>query len=371
MKKYPLAKPYIDDREKELINEVFDSGILSLGPKLDQFENNFAELIGTKYACGVNSGTSGLHLSMIALSIGMGDEVITTPFSFIASANCLLYVGAKPVFVDIDSDTYNIDPKKIEEAITPKTKAILVVHIFGQSADMDPIIEIAKKHNLLIIEDACESICAKYNGKNVGTFGVASVFAFYPNKQMTTGEGGMVCTDDKNIYEFCKSLSNQGRQSSQWLDHKYLGYNYRLDEMSAAVGLAQIEKIDFLIKEKQKIATWYDKAFSKFTDLVKIPYIAPTNIHTRFVYVVELVKNSQNRNKIIKKMCDFGISTKEYLPSIHLFDLYKTKFGYKGGEFPVSEKVSNGSIAFPFYIGLTEKDIDYIVENFIKNCNLS
>lgn len=361
-----MAKPYLGDREKELVNEVLDSGILSIGPKVEEFEKKFAEVIGTKYACAVNNGTCGLHLMMLTAGIGDGDEVVTSPFSFISSSNSILYVGAKPVFVDIEEKTYNMDPTKIEAAITSKTKAILVVHIFGQASDMDPIMAIAKKHNLLVLEDACESICAAYKGKSVGTFGQSSAFAFYPNKQMTTGEGGMVCTNDKNVYEYCKSLRNQGREGMEWLDHKYLGYNYRLDEMSAAVGLAQLEKLNWFIKERQKIAELYNKELSKFVNLVKTPVVADYNTHTWFVYVVQLLNNNLNRNQVMLKLRDIGISSKEYLPSIHLFEVYKQRFGYVGGEFPISETISNRSLALPFYIGLTKDDIEYIVSNLIK-----
>ena len=268
--------------------------------------------------------------------------------------------------MDIEEKTNNIDPTKIEAVITSKTKAILVVHIFGQAADMDPIMNIAKKHNLLIIEDACESVCAKYKGKTVGTFGQSSVFAFYPNKQMTTGEGGMVCTNDKNVYEYCKSLRNQGREGMEWLDHKYLGYNYRLDEMSAAVGIAQLEKIDWFIKERQKIADWYSKEFLKFPNLVKLPIVADTNTHTWFVYVVELVNSILERKEVILRLRDVGIASKEYLPSIHLSQVYKERFGYVGGEFPISEMVSSRSLALPFYIGLTEDDIKNVVMSLVK-----
>ncbi|MEK7164636.1 MAG: DegT/DnrJ/EryC1/StrS family aminotransferase, partial [Patescibacteria group bacterium] len=258
MNNYPLAKPYLGKAEEQAATEVLRSGILSIGSKVREFEKQFAKKIGTKYACAVSSGTAGLHLTMIAAGIGPGDEVITTPFSFIASANCIIYVGAKPVFVDIDPQTYNIDPQKIEAKITKRTKAIVVVHIFGQSADMESIMAIAKKYKLKIIEDACESIAAQYQGKRTGTFGESAVFAFYPNKQMTTGEGGMIVTDSKKIYELCCSLRNQGRADNmQWLDHQLLGYNYRLDEMSAAIGLVQLKKLDSMIKERQKIAAWY------------------------------------------------------------------------------------------------------------------
>jgi len=368
MKKYPIAKPYIREEEKKYVLEVLKSGNLSLGPKYKEFEEKFAKKIGTKYACAVSSGTAGLHLAMIAADIDAGDEVITTPFSFVSSANCILYVGAKPVFVDINPLTYNIDAQKIEEKITKKTKAILVVHIFGQSADMTPILKIAKKYNLKIIEDACESVCATYKGKRVGTFGESAVFAFYPNKQMTTAEGGMITTNNKKIYELCCSLRNQGRaENMQWLDHERLGYNYRMDEMSAAVGLAQLEKLDFMIRQRQKIAGLYTKYLSKkYKDLIQIPQTAKNNTHTWFVYVVKIKNKKINRDEVINKLREQEISTKPYLPSIHLFSFYKKGFGYKKGDFPISEDISNNSLALPFYIGLKESDIKYIVNKLIS-----
>lgn len=367
MRQYPLARPFLDKREEREVLKVLRSGNLSLGGYHREFEFQFAKKIGTKYACAVSSGTAGLHLAMISGGIGAGDEVITSPFSFISSANCILYVGAKPVFVDIDSKTYNIDPDKIEKKITRRTKAILVVHIFGQAAAMDPILRIARKHGLKIIEDACESVCAEYKGKNAGTFGECAVFAFYPNKQMTTGEGGMIATDSKKIYEICKSLSNQGRTPNlQWLDHKYLGYNYRMDEMSAAVGLVQLKKLDYMIEKRKKIAQYYNKCFENWHDLVQIPYLASENSHTWFVYVVQIKNKKTDRDGIIQKLSKAGISTKGYLPSIHLFDFYKKKFGYKKGDFPISESVSRHSLALPFYLDLTEDDAQYISDRVIR-----
>lgn len=367
MKKYQLAKPYITSSDKKAVIDVLSSGNLSLGPRHKEFEEKFAKEIGTKYACSVSSGTAGLHLAMIAADIKPGDEIITSPFSFIASANCILYMGAKPVFVDIDPLTYNIDPNKIEEALTPKTKAILVVHIFGQAADMTRIGKIAKKHNLKIIEDACESINAKHNNQKVGTFGESAVFAFYPNKQMTTGEGGMVVMDSKKIYKLCNSLKNQGRsENMQWLDHERLGYNYRMDELSAALGITQLKKIDFLIKERQKIASTYTKLLLPYSNIIQVPTVDKNNNHTWFVYVA-LIKNKQmKRDKLIIELAKRGISTKPYLPSIHLFSFYKNKFDYKNGDFPIAETVSDSAVALPFYIGLKKNDIKYIVQTLIK-----
>ena len=367
MKKYPIAKPYITKEDKKIVADVLNSGNLSLGPKHKEFEEKFAQKIGTKYACSVSSGTAGLHLAMIAANIQPEDEVITSPFSFVASANCVLYVEAKPIFIDIDPLTYNMDPNNIEQAITPKTKAILVVHIFGQATDMTRISKIARKHNLKIIEDACESIDAEHNKQKVGTFGESAVFAFYPNKQITTGEGGMIVTNNKKIHDLCSSLRNQGRsENMQWLDHERLGYNYRLDEMSAALGISQLAKLDVMIKERQIIASWYSQYLKPYQHLFQIPQTAIGNIHTWFVYVITLKKARINRNKLIKLLAKHGISSKPYLPSIHLFSFYKKMFGYKKGSFPIAEKVSNSALALPFYIGLKKKDIHYIVNELIQ-----
>ncbi|OGE82664.1 MAG: hypothetical protein A2846_03335 [Candidatus Doudnabacteria bacterium RIFCSPHIGHO2_01_FULL_49_9] len=368
MKTYGMAKPYITNAEIAAVGQVLKSGVLSLGPVHLEFEKQFAKRVGTKYAVAVSSGTAGLHVAMLAAGVGPGDEVITSPFSFIASSNAVLYVGAKPVFVDIDPLTYNLDPRNVEHAITKKTKAILVVHIFGQATDMAPIMKIARKYKLKIIEDACESFGAINRGRQVGTFGIASVFAFYPNKQMTTGEGGMICTNSKKIYELCKSLSNQGRSPNmQWLDHVRLGYNYRLDEMSAAVGLEQLKKIDFLLREREKIASLYTKYLSQYPQLVQTPRTGPHNTHTWQVYVVKILKRSVNRDKLIAKLARRGISSKPYLPSIHMFSFYRKKFGFRPGDFPISEDLSKYSLALPFYLGLQEQDVAHIARQLINS----
>ena len=372
--RYPLAKPNIGRKEEKHVLEVLRSGVLSIGPKVEEFEKRFALYIGAKYACAVSSGTAGLHLALIAAGITEGDEVITTPFSFVASANAILYVGARPVFVDIDPATYNIDPKKIEEKITKKTKALLIVHIFGQSADMEPIMRLARKRRLKVIEDACESIGAVYGkgikrgkgekggkGKMVGTFGESAVFAFYPNKQMTTGEGGMIVTNDKRKDALFRSLRNQGRSADmQWLQHERLGYNYRLDEMSAALGLAQLERIDFLIRERQKIAKQYHTLLFRHSHAIQPLAVAPGNTNTWFIYPI-LLPRGISREKVMARMARKRISTKPYLPSIHLFGFYQKRFGFKKGDFPISEEVSDRILALPFYIGLTRKDAEHVV----------
>lgn len=370
-KKYQIAKPHVDREEEKLVLEVLRSGTLSIGSKIEEFEKRFAELIGAPYACAVSNGTAGLHLALIACGIKDGDEIITSPFSFIASSNAVLYVGAKPVFADVDPLTFNLDPKEVEKKITSKTKAILPVHIFGQSCDMHPLMELASRHNLKVIEDACESVTAEHKNQKVGTFGDVSVFSFYPNKQITTGEGGIILTSDKKIDGLCRSLRNQGRaENLQWLDHERLGYNYRMHELSAAIGIAQLKKLPKIIEERRKIAALYGEELKKYADLIGAPQVHPHNTHSWFVYVARILNPAVDRDKVIKKMAEIEISTKPYLPSIHLFDFYRKSFGFKEGDFPISEAVSGSSIALPFYIGLEKSDIEYICQKLaevIKN----
>jgi perosamine synthetase len=371
MKKYPIAKPYITEKDKKAVLSVLNTDYLSLGPKIVEFEKSFAKKMGTKYACAVSSGTAGLHLAMIACGIKPGDEVITTPFSFVASANSILYVGAKPVFVDIDPVTYNMDPTKIQSKITKKTKAILVVHIFGQPTDMGPVLRLARKYKLQIIEDACESICSTYKGKKAGTFGRIGVFAFYPNKQMTVGEGGMIVTNDKKIYQICDSLKNQGRaENDQWLEHESLGYNYRLDEMSAALGISQLKKLDYMIEQRRKIAGWYSKILKPYSKIIQAPATAVGNSHTWFVYVIKIMDKKINRNQLITNLNKVGVSTKPYLPSIHLFNFYKKLFKYKKGDFPIAEETSAFSLALPIYLGLTEADCKLIIHKLLNEIDI-
>lgn len=358
MKKYQIARPYIDDDDINGVVEVLKSGWLSLGPKYIEFENNIAKYVGSKYAIAVSNGTVALHLGVMALGLGEGDEVITSPFSFISSTNCLLYERVKPVFADIEELTFNIDPSKIEKLITKKTRAILPVHIFGQSAQMDPILKIAKKYKLKILEDSCESLGATYKNRMVGTDGDIGTFAFYPNKQMTTGEGGMVVTNSKRIYELCNSLRNQGRgESKDWLRHVRLGYNYRMDEMSASLGITQLKKIDWLIEQKRKVGDWYNNILKNIPG-VQISVIGPDRNPSWFVYVIR-VKNGK-RNKLMDGLAKIGIQTKPYLPVLHLQPFMKKLFVFKKGNFPIAENISNETLALPFYIGLTKEDVEYI-----------
>lgn len=367
MKKYQIAKPYIDDDDINGVVEVLKSGWLSLGPKYKEFEQKFTKYVGVKYACAVSSGTAALHLGVKALGLKTGDEVITSPFSFVSSSNCLLYEDIKPVFVDIEEATFNMDPSLIERAVTKKTKAILPVHIFGQSADMDSIMQIAKKYNLKILEDACESLGATYKGQMVGTTGDIGTYAFYPNKQMTTGEGGMIVTNYKNLYDLCDSMRNQGRsKKGDWLVHERLGYNYRMDEMSASLGITQLEKIDWMIEEKGTISAWYDNALSDI-DGVEIPVVREDRMHSWFVYVVRIRNNK--RNKLMNELSRAGIQTKPYLPVIHRQPFMRRMFNFKRGDYPVAEEISEETLALPFYIGLKLEDIEYIASRMKEILN--
>ncbi|MFA5933004.1 MAG: aminotransferase class I/II-fold pyridoxal phosphate-dependent enzyme [Microgenomates group bacterium] len=363
--KIQIAKPFIDETDKRAVMDVLESGWLSLGPKYKEFETNIASYTSATYACAVSSGTSGLHLAVIALGLKAGDEVITTPFSFVASSNCLIYEGVKPVFVDIEEETFNLDPDKIEAAITKRTKAILVVHIFGQSARMDKILKIAKKYKLKVIEDSCESLGARFQDKMTGTFGDIGVYSFYPNKQMTTGEGAVIVTNSKKLYELCDSLRNQGRglreskkgKDWDWLMSERVGYNYRMDEMSAALGVTQLQKIDWMIGERRKIVDLYKKYLGEMESIM-VPIIGKNRTHTWFVYVIRVLNNK--RDKLMSDLSASGIQVRPYLPAIHLQSFMKKMFGFKKGDFPVTENISSQTLALPFYIGLAEDDIKYI-----------
>ncbi|OGZ27125.1 MAG: polysaccharide biosynthesis protein [Candidatus Nealsonbacteria bacterium RIFOXYB1_FULL_40_15] len=353
----PLSRPDITEEEIKEVLEALKSPFLSMGPKTDEFERMISEYAGRKYAVAVNSGTSALHLIIKSLGIGKGDEVITTPFSFVASANCILYEGAVPVFCDIDRESFNIDVSKIEEKITSKTKAILAVDIFGNPADWIALKKIAEKHNLILIEDSAESLGSEFEGSKCGSFGKASVFAFFPNKQITTGEGGVILTDDIDMAETCYSLRNQGRRfkNGKWLEHVILGYNYRMTEMSAALGIAQIRRIGEILKKRNKVANLYN---SKLKGICKLF----NNKGSWFVYVVELPE----RNKVMSFLLKEGISCSNYFYPIHLQPFYKRMFGYKEGDFPIAEEVSSKTLALPFYNDLQEGEINFIVEKLKK-----
>lgn len=382
----PLSRPDITDREIDYVIQVLRTPDLSLGPRLSEFEEKVAHYVGSRYAIAVNSGTSGLHLCIKALGISEGDEVITTSFSFVASASCVLYQKAKPIFVDIDHNTLNISPEKIEDHIKNKLaerrefriKAILPVHVFGQPCAMEKVIAIANRYNLIIIEDACEAFGAEYRfdpdrtidkdtlvWRKAGTMGEAGVFAFYPNKQITTGEGGIIVTDDEELACHCKSLRNQGRNDNgKWLNHVRLGYNYRLSDINCALGLAQLERINEILQKRAKVAAMYNERL-KDVEGIKIPYISPQVKMSWFVYVVQLdeSRTKEDRDKIMNNLIEKGIGCNNYFPPIHLQPLYVKMFGFRKGLLPITESVSERTIALPFYNNLTEEEIEFVCQS--------
>ncbi len=353
-----LSRPDITEKEIEAVCSVLRCPNLSLGPKLYQFEQVFAKYIGRKRAVAVSSGTTGLFLCLTALGIKPGDEVITTPFTFIASATTIMMTGAKPVFVDIDPISLNMNPGKIESAITENTKAILPVEVFGNPSGFDKICKIAEKHNLIIIEDSCEALGSSLNGKMAGTFGKLSVFAFYPNKQITTGEGGMILTDDENIADLCISLRNQGRdKNAGWLSHRRLGYNFRLSDINCALGIAQLSRIDEIKAKRSQVAKWYQEMLTDDDRLI-VPKPDKGCEISWFVFVARLAESSRsNRDIILETMINNGIQVSNYFPPAHLMPFMVEKFGYKKGDFPVTEKACESTIALPFYNNLSKDEV--------------
>ena len=357
-----LSAPYLGEREEELVLEVLRSGSLSLGPTLDRFEELFAERVGAAYAASVSSGTAGLHLAVRLAGIGPGDEVVTTPFSFVASTNCFLYEGARAVFADVDPRTLNLDPAAAEAAITERTRAIVAVDIFGYPCELDPLRELAERHGLAFIEDACEALGAEYKGRPLGSHGHLATFAFYPNKQMTTGEGGVVVTGSEEKWRLLKSLSNQGRaEEAAWLDHERLGYNYRLDDIAAAIGIGQLEKLDLILELRGQVATRYAELLAGFDSAE--PLAADDADHKRswFVYPVRLAEDV-DRDQVLAELRAAGVASKVYLPSIHLQPYMRERFGFREGMFPASEEASRRLLALPFHTGLEAEDQERVVE---------
>jgi len=356
-----MSEPDITPEDIELVIDVLKSKCLSLGPYLKKFEDAFAAYTGTRYGVGVSSGTAGLHALVRATDIGPGDEVITTPFSFVASANCVLYERARPVFVDIDETTFNLDPHLLPHAVTERTRAILPVHVFGQPCAMDEIMALAHQRGLLVIEDACEAIGAEYQGRKVGTFGLAAVFAFYPNKQMTTGEGGMITTDNPDLARKLRTLRNQGRDDmGSWLGHSRLGYNYRLGEMNAALGLSQLSRIEELLARREKVAQYYSAQLRGVAGIQLVEAVRTTTRSSRFVFVIK-VDPTISKLVLMQHLADMGIPSRSYFTPIHLHPFYRELLGHKDGSFPVAERVARSMIALPFHSNLSEAGVDFVV----------
>ncbi len=354
----PLARPVLGEAEEQAVIEVLRSGQLSLGPRVPAFEQAFAARIGAPHASAVSSGTAGLHLALRAAGVQDGDEVVTSPFSFVASANACLFERARPVFADIDPVTLNLDPQAAAAAVTERTTALLPVHIFGYPADL-PAFEAL---GLPIVEDACEALGAVHaDGTAVGGRGHPAVFGFYANKQLTTGEGGMVTTGSAAVKEQIDSERNQGRAPDMgWLDHDRLGFNYRLSDIASAVGLAQLDRLDGMLAARARVATRYREALTGIEGL-ELP--CPDSGGDRrgwFVFVVQVPQDGPARDDVVRGLRERGVQSKPYLPAIHLMSFYRERFGHREGEFPVCEAVAARSVALPFFPELTDGQVEHV-----------
>ena len=355
----PLSSPDIGEDDIRAVTDVLKSGRLSLGPQLQAFEAAMAAYTGAKYAVAVSSGTSALHLCIRALGIGEGDEVITTPFSFIASANCMLFEKAVPRFVDIEPATFCIDPAKIEQAITKKTKAILAVDVFGHLADWETLEAIVKKHGIALIEDSCESLGSARGGQMAGTFGDCGTFAFYPNKQMTTGEGGMIVTNREDIAVSARRERNQGRDpENAWLEHKSLGFNYRLSDIQCALGISQLKRMPEFIHKRRQIAEWYKEELEPLNEHIRPAPVQNGVDISWFVYVAHLTARhgQKARDALLAHLRAHGIGCNNYFPPLHLQPLYRTQ-GHGEGDFPVTEKIAERTVALPFSSRLSRAEV--------------
>jgi perosamine synthetase len=355
----PLAQPVLGAREEELVLEVLRSGRLSLGPKLTEFEERFAARLGAPHASAVSSGTAGLHLALRAIGVGEGEEVVTSPFSFVASANVILYERANPVFADIDPVTLNLDPEAAAAAVTERTTALLPVHIFGWPADIPAL----GKLGLPMVEDACEALGGRHaDGTPIGASGNPAAFAFYANKQLTTGEGGMVTMADPAMKEAIDSERNQGRAPDMgWLDHDRLGFNYRLSDVACALGIAQLERLDEMLAGRKRVADLYRQALGGMEGLTLPCPDGGGNERGWFVYVVQLPRGMA-RDDVIRGLRERGVDSKPYMPAIHLFSFYRERFGHREGEFPVAEDIAERSLALPFFPRMTEGQVARVAE---------
>jgi perosamine synthetase len=360
LRQIPLARPDIGPREEELVLEVLRSGRLSLGPMLERFEHDFARWLGVEDAVAVSSGTAALHLAVRAMGWGRGDEVVTTPFSFIASASCLLYEDVRPVFCDIEPDSLSMDPAAAAAACGERTAGLLPVHVFGEPADIVALEALATRRGLGIVEDACEAFGAEHGEeRKIGTTGHPATFAFYANKQLVTGEGGMLVAGDQAVCALARSERNQGRVADmRVLDHERLGFNYRLSDVACAIGAAQLERADRMLAAREQVAAMYAERLGQI-DGLKPPTDGVHGRRSWFVYVVQL-PDGVDRDDVVAAMASRGVATKAYLPCIHLQPPYRERFGFRGGEFPVAEQVAARSLALPFYNSLLEQDVERV-----------
>jgi perosamine synthetase len=354
----PLAKPVLGEAEEQAVVGVLRSGRLSLGPRVEAFERAFAAHLGAPFASAVSSGTAALHLALRAAGVGEGEEVLTSPFSFVASANVILYERARPVFADIDPVTLNLDPAAAAAAVTDRTRALLPVHVFGYPAEIPAFAELAGRHDLAIVEDACEALGAEHSdGTRVGASGHPAAFGFYANKQLTTGEGGIVTLADPALKERIDSERNQGRAPDMgWLDHDRLGFNYRLSDIACALGLAQLERLEDLLRARARVAASYREALAGIEGLTLPCPDRDANTRGWFVFVVQLPPRV-DREQVIRALAGARIQSKPYLPAIHLMSFYRERFGHRAGEFPVCEDVAERSLALPFFPEMSEGQI--------------
>lgn len=357
----PLSRPYLDERDEELVLDVLRSGRLSLGPAIERFEELFAERVGAPYAAAVSSGTAGLHMLCHIAGVEEGDEVITSPISFVATANCFIFEGGRPVFADVDAQTLNLDPAAVEAAITERTKGIVAVDMFGYPCELDELRAVAERHGLWLIDDSCEALGAEYKGRTIGSHGVSGAFGFYPNKQLTTGEGGMVTTHSEDEWELVKSLRNQGRSyDSRWFHHVRLGFNYRITDLQAALGIAQLEKLDRMLAMRSDVAARYAELLAG-VDSVELP-LGDDADRTRswFVYVVKLARGI-DRDAVLERLAEQGIEAGLYVPAVHLQPYMRERYGFAEGTCPVAEDACSRTLALPFFPQLEDSDQELVV----------
>jgi dTDP-4-amino-4,6-dideoxygalactose transaminase len=378
----PLSRPDITGQEIEAVIDIMKSGILSIGPKVNEFEETIADYVGLKHAVAVNSGTSALHLIVRSLGLEQGQTMLTSSFTFVSSANVAIYEGAIPVFADIEESSLNISPQTLEEALERYAKKgletdcmnlppfqpdlFMGVDIFGHPMDWDEIERICERNGLPVIEDSCEALGTVYKDRKAGSFGLAGAFAFYPNKQITTGEGGVIVTNDASIAQMCRSMRNQGRGISEnWLEHVRLGYNYRLDELSSAMGLEQMRRIDEILSKRDSAAKRYSELLSRI-DGVTVPAIADyvTSLGW-FVYVIRL-EDSIDRDGFMDYLRDNGVQCRDYFRPVHLQPFYIKQYGYKEGMLPVTERVSRQTVAIPFFSNLSQEEQEYVAETITR-----